>query len=477
MKTFSTAVLSLFVVLGLALVLGCAQDTPTVAVEDSFDVVVIGGGGGGLSAAVEAADAGASVVVLEKMPGVGGNTMYATGGINAAGTRFQDALDIDDSVDLFIADTMSGGRELNNPELVNIMATQSADSVHWLTDLGADLSDVGRMGGHSVNRTHRVTGGAPVGAEIVLTLEQAVLDRGVDIREGNQVTEILMNRDGAYAVRVQRINGEVYVIRAGAVVVATGGFGADNSLVAEIDPELLGFGTTNHRGATGDAIEMLGDSVTWIDLEQIQTHPTVVPERNVMITEAVRGNGAIMVGRGGNRFVNELGTRDVVSEAILAQPGQTAFLVFDQEVRESLAAIETYVRQRLVVEGESLADLAAELDMPSAALEQAVAEYNEAVAAGEDTTFGRPQLPRPLQRGPYYAVEIGPAVHHTMGGIGINTSAQVLGANQAIIPGLYAAGEVTGGVHGANRLGGNALADIIVFGRIAGVNAAAYTAR
>ncbi len=477
MNRKATGMLSILAALAMLFVLGCAQAGPTVTVENSFDVVVIGAGGGGMSAAVEAADAGASVVVLEKMPGVGGNTMYATGGMNAPGTRYQEALGIEDSVDLFVSDAMTGGRELNDPALVNVMATNAAEAVHWLADLGADLSDVGRMGGHSVNRTHRPTGGAAVGAEIVLTLEQAVLDRGVDIREGNMVTEILMNRNGAYGVRVERMNGEVYEIRAGAVIVATGGFGADNSIVAEIDPDLLGFGTTNHRGATGDAIQMLGDSVAWVDLEQIQTHPTVVPERNIMITEAVRGNGAIMVGREGTRFVNELGTRDVVSESILAQPGGTAFLLFDQEVRESLSAIETYARQRLMVEGETLEALAIELGMPTDALEQAVAEYNDAVAAGEDAAYGRPQLPRTLTTGPFYAIEIGPAVHHTMGGVGINTSAQVISANNAVIPGLYAAGEVTGGVHGANRLGGNALADIVVFGRIAGQNAAAYARR
>ena len=209
-------------------------------------------------------------------------------------------------------------------------------------------------------------------------------------------------------------------------------------------------------------------------MDQIQTHPTVVPVKNIMITEAVRGNGAIVVNREGKRFEQEMTTRDVMSAAILKQTGKTAFLVFDQGVRDSLKAIESYAKQGLLTEGATVGELAQKLNIPAADLEATVTRYNAFVDAKKDADFNRANMPRKLETAPFYAVEIGPAVHHTMGGIKIDTDAEVINESGSAVPGLYAAGEVTGGVHGANRLGGNAMADIAVFGRIAGTNAAAY---
>ena len=195
-----------------------------------------------------------------------------------------------------------------------------------------------------------------------------------------------------------------------------------------------------------------------------------------MITEAVRGNGAIMINRDGNRFCTEMATRDVMSAAILEQTGGTAYLMFDTSIRKSLKAIETYASQGLLTEGATVAELAQKLGIPEAALEKTVSDYNSYVANGNDPDFGRKasEMPRALVEGPYYVVEVGPAIHHTMGGLKINTKAEVIDTNGNVIPALYAAGEVTGGIHGANRLGGNAVADITVFGKIAGEQAAKY---
>ena len=211
-------------------------------------------------------------------------------------------------------------------------------------------------------------------------------------------------------------------------------------------------------------------------MEQIQTHPTVVPEKNIMITEAVRGNGAIMINRDGKRFGSEMATRDVMSDAILKQKGKTAFLVFDQGVRDSLKAIEGYASQGLLTEGKDLKELAEKLKIDAKEFESSIKKYNQAVETGIDEEFGRKasEMPRKIEIGPFYAVEVGPAVHHTMGGLKINADTEVLDKNGNVIPGLYAAGEVTGGVHGANRLGGNAVADITVFGKIAGDKATEY---
>ncbi|MFP4508929.1 MAG: flavocytochrome c [Spirochaetota bacterium] len=453
----------------------CGNGERAADAEPDYDVVIVGAGGGGLAAALEAANAGATVLVLEKMPMVGGNTLYATGGMNAPATPQQADLGIEDSVDLFIQDTLTGGQELNDEELVRVMAGNAADAVAWLVELGADMSDVGRLGGSSVNRTHRPTGGAPVGNEIVQTLENAANEHdSIEIRTWNEVTGVRMDDNRAVGVTATDRDGEEYTVSAGAVIIATGGFGANDSLFAEIDPDLEGFGTTNHPGATGEHIEFLRDrDVAFVDLEQIQTHPTVVPEVGALITEAVRGNGAITVNRDGERFVDEMGTRDVVSEAFLAQEGGTGFLVFDNDIRESLAALEGYIRRGFVMEADSLEELAEEFGAPSQALADTVDRYNELVDAGSDSDYNRSSLPRDIRTPPFYAIEVGPAVHHTMGGVSITPEAEVRDTNGDVVPGLYAAGEATGGVHGANRLGGNALADIIVFGRIAGENAAA----
>lgn len=460
------------------LMLGCGNDQSAADTSPDFDVVIIGAGGGGLASALEAAEAGASVLVLEKMPLVGGNTLYATGGMNAPGTPQQQALGIEDSIELFIQDTLAGGGGLNDEVLVQIMAENAASAVAWLVELGADMSDVGRLGGSTVNRTHRPTGGAPVGNEIVQTLEAAASAHdSIEIRTWNQVTGITMTNGRASGVTATNREGDSYSVSAGAVIVATGGFGANSDLFAEIDPSLEGFGTTNQPGATGDHISFLeAIDVRFVDLEQIQTHPTVVPGVGALITEAVRGNGAITVNREGQRFANEMGTRDVVSEAFLAQTGGSGFLIFDHEIRQSLAAIEGYIRRGFVMQADSLEELAAEFGAPSDALITTLERYNTLFDAGTDTDFGRSSLPRDIREAPFYAIEVGPAVHHTMGGVAITPEAEVFGANGTAIPGLYAAGEATGGVHGANRLGGMALADIIVFGRIAGANSAAFAA-
>jgi fumarate reductase flavoprotein subunit len=269
--------------------------------------------------------------------------------------------------------------------------------------------------------------------------------------------------------------GGTYHIAAKAVIVASGGFGASQEKIVQYKPELKGFGTTNHPGATGDALDLVKPlNAALIDIEQIQTHPTVVPVKNTMITEAVRGNGAILVNRDAERFISELQTRDVVSEAELNQEGQTAFLLFDQGVRESLKAIEKYAKSGLLTEADSLKGLAEAMDLDPQALEATVKAYNGYVAEGADKEYNRPDLPRKLETAPYYIVEVGPAVHHTMGGLKIDAETRVINQSGEWITGLFAAGEVTGGVHGANRLGGNAMADITTFGRIAGSQAAAF---
>jgi len=450
------------------------ENTETTLEDMQTDVVIIGAGGAGLTAAIEVASQDVDVIVVEKMPLIGGNTKYATGGLNAAETSVQKELGIEDSVELFFQDTMTGGGDINNPELVNVLAENSAETVEWLISIGADLSDVGRLGGASVNRAHRPTGGAPVGNHIVDVLYAKAEEMGINIQLSSEVIEILGDSSSVSGVRVATEQGE-YNIEAKAVIIASGGFGANNELVASFRPEYEGYGTTNHPGATGDVLEFAKNiDVALVDMEQIQTHPTVMPSNNYMITEAVRGNGAILINRDGERFINEIDTRAVVSSAELEQEGQTAFLFFDQGVRESLSAIDGYYNKGFLIEANTIEELAKAIGVSSESLVETVNKYNSFVASGTDEEFNRPDMPLSLEKAPFYAVEVGPAVHHTMGGIVIDTNGQVYNTDENVITGLYAAGEVTGGVHGNNRLGGNALSDITTFGRVAGNSASKF---
>lgn len=438
------------------------------------DVVVVGGGGAGLSAAIAAREKGAEVVLVEKMLMLGGNTNYATAGINAANTKLQKKLGIEDNAELFYKDTMKGGKNVNNPELVKKLTADSANIIDWLTERGADLSEVVFTGGQSAKRTHRPTGGQAVGPVIVDALAETAEKDGIDVRTESEVTKLIKTGDKVTGVEVKH-KGETYNITAKAVVMATGGFGANAKMVAEYKPSLEGFGSTNSPAITGDGIKMVkavgGDLV---DMTEIQTHPTVVHKKTAMITEAVRGEGAILVNREGKRFVSELETRDVVSKAELEQTGKSAFLVFDQEVREKLGAINGYVRKGFTVEGATVEELAGKIGVDPKGLVETMAKYNGYVKAGEDKDFGKTALPRELVKAPFYAIEVSPAVHHTMGGVRINTNAEVLTTDGKVIPGLFAAGEITGGVHGANRIGGNAVTDITVYGKTAGENAADF---
>ncbi len=445
------------------------------AAEDiNVDIAVIGAGGAGLSAAVQANEYGANVVVVEKMAMVGGNTIRAAGGLNAASTTLQKAKGTKDSVEIMYFDTMKGGHWLNDPALVRTLCEKSASSVDWLLAHGGDLRDVGLMAGASFPRTHRPTGGALVGPEVVRTLYTAAKAQKIDIRTNTTATKILTDRSGRVTgLKVEGKDGS-YTIHSKAVIDAAGGFGANNDMVAHYVPRLKGFATTNHIGATGDGLklaEKIGAQL--IDMEQIQTHPTVVPNVGEMITEAVRGNGAILINKDGKRFYNELETRDNVSAAILKQKDGIAYLFFDSDMQKSLKATNKYIKQSYCVSGATIDEVAGKMGVPAAALQASLDAWKAGMAAHKDA-FGRADMPRNLDQAPFYAIAVTPAVHHTMGGIKIDPLTQVYSTKGQVIPGLFAAGEVTGGVHGGNRLGGNAQADIVTFGRIAGQQAYIY---
>ena len=449
----------------------------TVREEKTLDtgVVIVGAGGAGMAAAIMLKQAGVDFIILEKMPYVGGNTTKATGGMNAAETHYQKEQGIEDSVELFYQDTMKGGHDINDPELVRTLAENSAAAIDWLDTIGADLPKISFSGGASTNRIHAPADGSAVGNYLVDKFYAKLNEMGVSVMLNTRATELIM-KDGAVAgVKAEGPDAN-YTINAKAVILATGGFGANEDMYTQYRPDLKGTVTTNAPGATGDGIVMAqAVGAALVDIEQIQLHPTVEQTTSMLITESVRGDGAILVNQSGHRFVNELLTRDAVSAAELEQEGCYAYILFDQHLRDNLKAIEKYVTNGLTVQADTIGELAEKLHIDPAVLTQTLADWNECVKNQNDTAFGRTTgMENDLSTPPYYAIQIAPGIHHTMGGVKINTAAQVISTEGQPIPGLFAAGEVTGGVHGGNRLGGNAVADIVIFGRIAAQSAMDY---
>ena len=477
-----------------------------------------------MTAALTASDAGKSVLVLESQPAVGGNSVKSTGGMNAAKTVYQDVNTFGesagiektlaaaeayadneaitalaatvkeqwaawqaapegyfDSPELFALDTMIGGKGLNDPDLVNTLVQNSEAAIEWLRTVGINLDNVAAFGGASVKRIHRPVNAegktVSVGAYTIPLLEKACSERNnLALLTDVTVTKILTDENGAACgVEATGKAGNKVTAKAKAVILATGGFGANLEMVAHYAPQLEGFMTTNAAGVQGQGILMAVElGAATVDMEQIQIHPTVQADTASLITEGLRGDGAILVNANGERFIDEVGTRDVVSAAEIAQPGSFSWLVVDQKMVDASSVIQGYINRGLMISGETYEELAANLEIPADAFAATMEKWNGYVAEKNDPDFGRTSFAQPLDTAPYYAVKVTAGIHHTMGGLKIDTETRVLKEDGTAIPGLFAAGEVTGGVHGANRLGGNAVADFVVFGRIAGEQAAEY---
>ncbi|MCI5851220.1 MAG: flavocytochrome c [Sutterellaceae bacterium] len=463
----------------LAAALAAMMSVPAFA-ADSADIVVIGSGGAGLSSAITATEKGAKVIVLEKMAFIGGNSNRSEGGMNAAGTKQQLADGVkDDSPDIFFMDTMRGGHYLNNPQLLHTLTTQAAGAEEWLLSLGANFCHrMGRGGGQTRARGHGPCDGSPVGIELMRVLSERADKDHIDIRVNNRVTEILTKGGKVSGVKVKTAKG-VETINAKAVVLATGGFGANHKMVEKYRPELKGFSTTNQPGATGDGIvlaQKLGASLT--DIEQIQIHPTVIKKNGALISESMRARGGILLNKNGKRFTNELLTRDVVSQNELKQPDGIGFLIVDDSIYKKNKMLRSYVSEKLMTKCDSVEDVAKLIGADPKVVKASFEQYWKAFDSKKDDLFGRPEMVIRLDQAPYYVAQVTPGIHHTMGGVTINPKAEVISKKtEKPIPGLFAAGEVTGGVHGGNRIGGNAVADIVTFGRISGQSAAAYVGK
>jgi len=454
-------------------------------VEYTTDVVVIGGGGAGLAAAVSAHQNGAKVIVVEKMPRLGGNTIISGSAYNAVDPGRQSKQGIEDSIEKHITQTYEGGDKKGNLELITTLAENAYPAIEWLESMGMKFKDdVFTVLGGLWPRAHKPV--EPLGTGYMNTYENYIKENtGVEVLLDTEVTEIIADNNKVVGIKAKGLNGDVIINANNGVVIAAGGFGANVEMRDKYNkkwPSLTNVKTTNHPGATGDGLalaEAVGGNL--VGLEDIQLLPMGDPKTGSLSGNIEQGvENRIFVNKDGNRFVDEGERRDVMTQALMEQEDGFMWIIVDKhsyptgDTKNNFnESIDELIAQDRAFKGDTLEELAEQIGVDPSNLVKAVEEFNKAVEKGGSDEFGRTLFADKIDTAPFYAGARVPTVHHTMGGIEINTSAQVLDKDGNVIPGLYAAGEVTGGIHGTNRLGGNALADIAVFGKIAGESAAA----
>ena len=471
--------------------LGSAPEIADADIKEtkSFDVVVVGGGGAGFAAAITAANAGKSVVLLEKMGVFGGDTALSGGEMAAPGNWIQVQEGIADSPDALAKDMLEGGDNAGDPALVQIIAEGALDSSQWLTFEGGISwkHDLMQFGGHNTKRsiipiTHS-------GSEMTtkLTKRAGEIDT-LTLAKNSPAVELVKSGDAITGVKVKNtVTGKESTIACKAVVLASGGFGSNIDMRVKYNPAMDdSILSTDSVGATGDGITM-GEAAgaNLIDMQYIQTYPVCDPETGSLlyVGDVRLESRAIMVNKEGDRFVEELDRRDVLSNAIVEQTDGKAYMLFNQANADETGLLVTHEDEyenlearKVIVKGDTLEAVCEPFGVDAAELAKTVEKWNQYCKDGNDPDFNFRGDFNAIEGGPYYLMAYKPAVHYTMGGLHINTDAQVLDDADAPIPGLYAAGEVAGHKMGTNRLGSCSMSDIYTFGRIAGKNAAAFSA-
>ena len=451
----------------------------------NYDVVVIGAGGAGFSAAITARNAGANVVLLEKMPAVGGNSLISGAEMNVAKNWVQPKLGInDDSPELHAQDTFKGGDGKGDMKVINVMTHEALDAAKWCRDyLGVRFEDDNLFffGGHSRKRALIPVG--HTGTEFIAKFQAKADELGIPVITNMKAEELIKDKDGRVVGVKATMDGSEYTFNAkGGVVLATGGFGANPEMVKKYNPKIdERFKTTDAPGTTGEALYMAERAgAQLVNMGYIQTYPICDPISGAieLIADA-RFDGAIMLNQEGKRFVEELQRRDVLSEAILNQTGQYCWVLWNDNIGKISNTVkahaneyEAFTKQGVMTTCDDLKCIADFTKIPFDQLQKTVKRVSDMAGKGNDKDFNHRAGLMDMQQGKYYVIKAVPSTHHTMGGVRINEKAEALTAEGKVIPGLWAAGEVTGVTHGTNRLGGNAYTDIIVFGRIAGEAAA-----
>ena len=451
----------------------------------NYDVVVIGAGGAGFSAAITAKNAGANVVLLEKMPAVGGNSLISGAEMNVAKNWVQPKLGInDDSPELHAQDTFKGGDGKGDMKVINVMTHEALDAAKWCRDyLGVRFEDDNLFffGGHSRKRALIPVG--HTGTEFIAKFQAKADELGIPVITNMKAEELIKDKNGRVVGVKATMDGSEYTFNAkGGVVLATGGFGANPEMVKKYNPKIdERFKTTDAPGSTGEALYMAERAgAELVNMGYIQTYPICDPLSGAieLIADA-RFDGAIMLNQEGKRFVEELQRRDVLSEAILNQTGQYCWVLWNDNIGKISNTVkahaneyEAFTKQGIMTTCDDLKCIADFTKIPFDQLRKTVKRVSDMAGKGNDKDFNHRAGLMDMQQGKYYVIKAVPSTHHTMGGVRINEKAEALTAEGKVIPGLWAAGEVTGVTHGTNRLGGNAYTDIIVFGRIAGEAAA-----
>ena len=448
-------------------------------IKDHYDAVIVGAGGAGLTAAIQAKELGLNVAVFEKNADLGGNTNRASSGMNASESLVQLNEGIIDNKEDFYQETLKGGGRLNDRDLLRYFVDHSAVAIDWLMNHGIELTNLTITGGMSKKRAHRPASMAPVGSYLVTGALKQIQEKNIPVFNNSRVIKLLQDNDKrVVGIEVETDSGTKKV-QATATLLASGGFGSSKDLIQKYRPDLANYKTTNQPGATGDGLMLATEIDAQLEqMEFIQVHPTAQTDTDhvYLIGEGLRGEGAILVNKSGQRFVNELDTRKIVSDAITKLNEDGAYLLFDQTIRNNFTAVEFYDHVGLVNQGSSIEKLAENIGVNSDNLKKTIAKWNEAVKNKDDSEYQRTTgMDRTIEQGPFFAIHINPAIHYTMGGIHITPKTEVLDSDGNVIPGLYAAGEVSGGLHGNNRIGGNSIAETVVFGRQAGIQMTEYT--
>lgn len=458
--------------------------------DEITDVVVVGSGFAGLTAAIEAKNSGASVIVLEKMAAPGGNSIISDGGIAAPGTDLQKKYGVVDTPDMMYEDMVKAGLGINYPELVRVVVDNAKDAFQWSIDyLGVEYMDrIDIFGGHSVLRCY--TAKNITGATIIKKQMKKVNELRVEVRFRSYLKSLVEDKDGricgvivreGYDYRDPGKGRERYIKAEKRVILATGGFGGDVDFRSAQDPRLTeNIGTTNKPFATSEVIkESIRVGAMPVQLSHIQLGPWASPDEKgygvgPMFSEyIVFQYGVIVDPATGKRFVNELADRKTLSDKLLSIGHPCVGIADSKAVREAGWNIDAAIKRKVVKKFDTMEELADFYGVVKEELMETIIKFNENFIEGEDKSFGKPLIENatPITEAPYYAMRLWPKVHFVMGGIRIDAHARVIDIEGNVIEGLYAAGEVTGGVHGASRLGSCAITECLVFGRIAGKNA------
>lgn len=446
--------------------------------ENEYDVVVIGGGAAGLAAAVSAAEEGTSVLLLEKQADVGGNTRISGGFFAAVDPERQNRQGIEDSVEKFYAQMMESGGPRTNPDLARVLVNEAGNALRWLEGYGMRFQDeVIEIYGAHWPRCHIPL--MPAGEGYIYTLSSAASRLGVAVKVRARAERLERTADGAVRVRVAEPGGvHSYTARRG-VVIASGGFGANRAMIARFAPNLADLTNDNTPGSTGEMLlEAERHGAALVNMDSVQCLPGCPPGRKLRIVLHSDVSRFILVNSQGRRFIREDGRRDVLRDAVLALPERYAYSIVDDEGfrsynivmrRNAVVGVETGDAWR----GDTPEELARAMGLPPEALRKTIDDYNEGVRRKRDA-FGKSsaELLHEIRKPPFWACFAGMTIHYTMGGLATDAKAQVLSESGEPVPGLFAAGEATGGVHGINRMGANGINDAVVFGRIAGRNAA-----